>query len=192
MKINVVGTSGSGKSTIARLLSQALLLPYIEMDRIFWLPNWQQSPDDLFLSNLGTALTAASAQTDQDGRGGWVLDGNYNRTKPLKWASIDVVVWVDYSFPRTLYQAFIRAIGRIWSGKELWPGTGNREQWTETFFSRDSILLWTVWTYWSNKRRYEADMRDPRYAGVRFIRIREPGQVEGVVRELKAEQAARG
>ena len=38
MKINVVGTSGVGKSTLARRLAQELSLPYIEMDVLYWLP----------------------------------------------------------------------------------------------------------------------------------------------------------
>jgi adenylate kinase family enzyme len=181
MKINVVGTSGSGKSTLSRLLSHTLSLPYIELDRLFWLPNWGQTPDDEFNSKISSALQTASSQA-----GGWVLDGNYNRTKPVKWAEVDVVVWVDYGLLRTLYQAVLRAIARLWSGRELWPGTGNKEVWTETFFSKRSILWWTVSTYWSNKRRYEADMKDERYRHIRFVRLKSPSEVEGVVRDLKA------
>lgn len=36
MKINVVGTSGSGKSTFSRRLAAQLAIPYIEMDALFW------------------------------------------------------------------------------------------------------------------------------------------------------------
>jgi len=52
MKINVVGTSGVGKSTLARRLAQELSLPYIEMDVLYWLPEWQGTPDDEFYANL--------------------------------------------------------------------------------------------------------------------------------------------
>ena len=44
MKINVVGTSGSGKSTLARQLAERLDVPYIEMDRLYWRPEWQERP----------------------------------------------------------------------------------------------------------------------------------------------------
>lgn len=58
MKINVVGTSGVGKSTLARRLAQELSLPYIEMDVLYWLPEWQGTPDDEFYAKLAAALAA--------------------------------------------------------------------------------------------------------------------------------------
>ena len=48
MNINVVGTSGSGKSTLARRLAHRLGLPWIELDRLYWRPNWQGTPDEAF------------------------------------------------------------------------------------------------------------------------------------------------
>lgn len=48
-RINVVGTSASGKSTFFRQLAAHLNLAYIELDNLFWLYDWQQSPDAMFL-----------------------------------------------------------------------------------------------------------------------------------------------
>lgn len=45
-RINVIGTSGSGKSTFSRMLATTLGYPYIEMDAMFWQPNWQESSND--------------------------------------------------------------------------------------------------------------------------------------------------
>lgn len=101
MKINIIGTSGSGKSTFGRRIAEALAIPYIEMDRLYWRANWQGTPDDEFLATLEKALAASPD---------WVLDGNYNRTRDVKWRDVDLVVWIDRGFIRT-----------------LWPGTGNRE-----------------------------------------------------------------
>ncbi|WP_230425695.1 shikimate kinase [Spartinivicinus ruber] len=39
-KINVICTSGSGKSTFAKILAQQLNYSYIEMDSVFWSKNW--------------------------------------------------------------------------------------------------------------------------------------------------------
>lgn len=178
MKINVVGTSGVGKSTLARRLAQELSLPYIEMDVLYWLPEWQGTPDDEFYAKLAAALAALAAP-------GWVLDGNYNRSRPLKWRDVDLVVWVDYSFWRTLRQAVWRAASRASRRQELWPGTGNCETFRRSFFSRDSIILWTLKTWRNNRRRYLADMQDPQYRHIRFVRLRNQQQTEALVRELR-------
>ena len=176
MKINVVGTSGSGKSTLARQLAQTLALPHIELDKLFWRSDWQGTPDDVFLARVAEVLVEAES--------GWVLDGNYSRTKAVKWNAVDWVVWVDYGFCRTLFQAVRRAATRAWSGTELWAGTGNRESFRRSFFSRDSIVLWTLKTYRKNRVGYLADMRDPRYQHIRFIRLRSPGQVREFIHDL--------
>jgi hypothetical protein len=41
MRIVVVGTSGAGKTTMAKSLAGKLDLPCIELDRLRWEPNWQ-------------------------------------------------------------------------------------------------------------------------------------------------------
>lgn len=176
MKINVVGTSGSGKSTLARQLAEKLVLPYIELDTLFWRSDWQGTPDDVFIARVTRALAVAES--------GWVLDGNYSRTKAVKWDSVDWVVWVDYGFCRTLYQAVRRAVTRAWLGTELWPGTGNRESFRRSFFSRESIVLWTIKTYRKNRRGYLADMNNSQYQHIRFIRLRSPGQTKSFIRNL--------
>ncbi len=167
MKINVIGTSGSGKTTLARRLASHLDVPYIEMDALYWRPNWQGVSDEELLALLGEKLNATQ---------GWVLDGNYNRTRPVKWQNVDMVVWVDYGFARTLRQAIMRALKRAWHKEELWPGTGNRESFRQSFFSRESILLWTLKTWRSNRARYEADLANPAFAHIRFVRLRSPRQ----------------
>lgn len=177
MKINVVGTSGSGKSTVARQLAQQLAVPYIEMDRLYWQPNWQGTHGDEFLMRIDQALSAAPA--------GWVLDGNYTRTKSLKWRDVDWVVWVDYGFCRTLWQAFRRAAVRAWYKTELWPGTGNCESFRRSFFSRESIILWTLKTYRQNRKKYQADQQDVNLRHIRFIHLRSPAATAAFLASIR-------
>ncbi|RKD84981.1 adenylate kinase family enzyme [Kushneria marisflavi] len=175
MKINVVGTSGAGKSTLARRLSEALSLPHIEMDALLWLPDWQERPDAQLFKALETALTASP---------GWVLDGNFDRTRGIKWREVDMVIWVDTGFWRTMTQAVTRAVRRAWTQQELWPGTGNRESFRKTFFSRDSILLWTLKAWPRNRRRYVAAMADPQYRHIRFVRLCHPKEMDQFVQAV--------
>ncbi|HDT4164278.1 TPA: adenylate kinase [Enterobacter hormaechei subsp. steigerwaltii] len=160
MKINIIGTSGSGKSTFGRRIAEALAIPYIEMDRLYWRANWQGTPDDEFLATLEKALAASPD---------WVLDGNYNRARDVKWRDVDLVVWIDRGFIRT-----------------LWPGTGNRESFRRSFLSKDSIIIWTIKTWRSNRKRYEADIQNPQYAHIRFLRITRRQDAERLITSLKS------
>lgn len=175
MKINVIGTSGSGKSTLSRRLAAQLNVPYIEMDRLYWLPEWQGRSDEDFYALLEETLNATP---------GWVLDGNYNRSRPIKWRDVDLVIWLDYGFWRTLRQAVLRVIRRAWQGKELWPGTGNTESFRRAFLSRESILIWTLKTWRHNRVRYATDMANPQYQHIRFVRLTSPQQVDTFLASL--------
>ena len=177
MKINVVGTSGVGKSTLAKRLAALFSVPYIEMDTLYWRSGWQGVSDETLFAGLAQAIAGPD----------WVLDGNYNRSRPVKWREVDLVVWVDYSFWRTFRQAVTRATVRAWRQQELWPGTGNRESFRRSFFSRDSIILWTLKTWRLNRQRYLQDMADPAWAHIRFVRLRNQRETEAFIAQLSAE-----
>ena len=164
MRINVIGTSGSGKTTFGRELASVLMVPFIEMDAIFWGPDWSEPDDSELFPKLSAALSGNS----------WVLDGNYSRTDHIKKERVEVVIWLDFSFPRTVAQAVKRAVSRIISQEELWPGTGNRES-LKKLFSRDSIVLWTIQTYSRRKKRILGYITTPeRYQSIIFHRIKSP------------------
>lgn len=161
-RINVIGTSGSGKTTFSKCLAQKLGCPYVEMDKVFWGPNWHWPTDEEFFENLKCAISGDR----------WVLDGNYTRSVPIKWERVEMVIWLDYSFSLTLYRAVSRAFRRALSGEEIWEGTGNRESFRKSFFSKDSIILWTIKTHGPVRRKYEAYLVDPKFKHIKFIRLR--------------------
>ncbi len=175
-RINVVGTSGSGKSTFGRKLAAALAVPYIEMDALFWKPNWQETSNAEFFPKLEHALTAEA----------WVLDGNYTRTLSLKWRRTQMVIWLDFPLPMIFWRAVTRAVGYALSKKELWKNTGNTESFRKIFFSRDSILLWTLTSFARVRRRYERYPADPAFAHITFVRMRSPRQATEFLRRISA------
>jgi adenylate kinase family enzyme len=166
-RINVIGTSGSGKSTFSKELAAKMDIPYLEMDKIFWGPDWTLPEDEVFFKKLESKLSGD----------GWVLDGNYTRTTAIKWQKVELVIWLDFSLFIVMSRIISRAIGRVVTQVELWEGTGNRESFKK-LFSRDSIVLWSWNTYRSNRKKYTEMMADENFSHIKFVRLREPREAQ--------------
>lgn len=171
-RINVIGTTGSGKTTFARNLAEQLGYPCVHMDELFWRANWTESPDDEFFPRVADALSGNT----------WVLDGNYSRTSAIKWERVDTIIWLDFGFFRTLTQLVWRTIARACSRQELWPGTGNTESFSKSFLSRESIIVWFFRSYWKNRSRYSSLMQSEQLEHVRMYRLRSRNEAREFVR----------
>jgi adenylate kinase family enzyme len=172
-RVNVVGSSGSGKTTFARRLAAQLGTPHIEMDAVFWEPNWTQPRDEVFFERLSRVLAGER----------WVLDGNYQRTTHVKWARTQTVIWLDFSRTRKTLRVLRRALARVVSQVELWPGTGNRES-LRMLFSRDSIVLFAWKSHAKLRERYLACLQDPSLTSLHFVQLRTPGEAERFLARL--------
>lgn len=175
-RVNIVGTSASGKTTFGKQLAEILDVPYVEMDTLFHEPNWTEAPLEVFRERLARAIEQPR----------WILDGNYHsKTVNLKLGRATMVIWLDMPFSLNLYRAFCRATNRAWTQKELWPGTGNRESFRQTFFSTDSMILWTAKSYWRLKKRY-SEMEKSVPEDVTFIRLRGAKEVRQFLEHVEA------
>jgi adenylate kinase family enzyme len=161
-RISVVGTTGSGKTTVARQISSRLKLPYIELDALYWDENWTGVSDQVFRERV-----IAAVQAEQ-----WVIDGNYSRIRSLVWERADTVVYLDYSFWRTFWQLFMRTIKRSIRQEELWHA--NREDLLRSFFSSDSIMFWMIRTYSRRRQQYAMLMHQPEYIHLYFVQLKTP------------------
>jgi adenylate kinase family enzyme len=161
-RINVVGTTGSGKTTVAEAIAARLGMEHVELDALFWRPGWGETPDDEFLPRVDEATSGER----------WVVDGNYSRTRPIVWPRADTIVWLDYSFPRVFSQLLSRTIRRSITKEELWSEC--RERFRVSFFSRESILIWCLKTYWRRRRDLPALFARPEYQHLRVVRLCTP------------------
>jgi len=160
-RINLVGTSACGKSTLGRQLAEVLEVPHVEMDALNHGPNWTEAPPDVFRARVADAIAGPQ----------WILDGNYHATNDVKWARATMIVWLDIPFMHNVYRAASRAVHRSWTQQELWPGTGNRESFRQTFFSKDSMILWTATSHQSRRKEYSQIEQSPP-EGVKFVRLK--------------------
>jgi len=164
----VIGTTGSGKTTVAAALAEARGVPHIELDALHWQPDWIEADDDVFRARVRDALAAATT--------GWVVDGNYLEiVEDLIWPAADTIVWLDLPFRVVMARLSRRTARRMRTREELW-GTDNREQ-VSTLFTRDSIIVWAVRTHRSNRRRFGSRATDAAYAHLEFARLRTPDDV---------------
>jgi adenylate kinase family enzyme len=155
-RINVVGTSSSGKSTFARRLAERLNTRYIELDALHWEPNWIEAPDDVMRERV-----EAATQSDD-----WVVDGNYAAVRDIVWGRADAIVWLDYPLRTILGWWARRTARRVFTREELW--NGNRETITQ-LVGRESLLWWILSTYRRRRREYpELLAKRPRLVAVRL------------------------
>src|SRR5512141_634729 len=96
-RIVIIGTTSTGKSTLAEQLAKRLDLRCIDLDALHWEPNWQGAPLDVFLARVIEATSS----------GRWVVAGNYSSVRDLLWSPAEVVIWLNYSLPLIF--------GRLWN-----------------------------------------------------------------------------
>ncbi|MFE7223856.1 AAA family ATPase [Nocardioides sp. NPDC057577] len=162
-RVSVVGSSGSGKSTVARRLADILGVPYIELDAIHWRPGWVEEEPDVFVDRVREATRGDA----------WVIDGNYqSKVGTLVWEPAELVVWVNPPRWRVMVQVTLRTLRRAMRREELW--NGNREGWggLRLWSPSDSAIRWAWDSYGPQVKRYEAAMVDPRHSHLRFLRLR--------------------
>ncbi len=164
-RIVVSGTTGSGKTTLARDIGRRLGAPLVELDALHWEPGWREATAAAFRERVASALAGET----------WVVDGNYGQVRDLVWARADTVLWLDYPLALVLWRLVRRTLRRIATGEELW--NGNRER-LGAQLSRDSLILWALQTHLDKRRRYPRLFRRPEAAHLRVLRLRSPRATE--------------
>jgi adenylate kinase family enzyme len=178
--VSVVGTSGAGKSMLARELAVILGVPHLELDGLNHQPDWEPLPQEEF-----RRIVAAKAAED-----GWVIDGNYSAVQPLVWARADTVAWLDLPKSIVMRQVVWRTLRRVAGRQELW--NGNRERW-RNFFTWDpeqSVISWAWHKHAPDRARYAAAAADPANAHLRFITLASNREVARFLAGARSEAGA--
>jgi len=172
-RVVVIGTSCAGKTAFARSLACALSSPHVELDALFWQPNWTPRPPEEFRKLVEQELS-------QDC---WVADGNYSVVRDLVWSRPTTVIWLNYVFPLVLWRALTRTVRRVLTQEELF--SGNRESLRMVFFSRDSILWWVLTTFHRRRKRYR-ELFDTRTSSqLVYVEFRNPTEAQNFLMGLQ-------
>src|SRR5690606_12994556 len=81
-RVAVVGTTGSGKSVLARTLSQRLDIPHVELDAFYWQPDWTPAPAEAFCMAVTAAIDGPN----------WIVDGNHSAVRDLVWGRANTLI----------------------------------------------------------------------------------------------------
>jgi len=167
----VVGCSGSGKTTLARSLAEALGSPHTELDSIYHQPGWTPLTDEEFRRRV-----AAVVEADR-----WVVDGTYSVVQDIVWGRADTVVWFDLPYLTVMSRAIRRTVRRTITREELW--NGNREPLSNLYSLKPekSIIAWAAVRHKVYRRRFSEAEHDPRWASLRFVRLRSQSEADAFV-----------
>jgi len=160
-RINVKGTSGSGKTTFSQELAERLGVPSVELDALHHGPNWTEASAEQLRARVREAMDA-----NPDG---WVIDGNYEaKLGDTLLGAADTIVWLDLPLSLKLRRVARRTRERMRDDVELW--NGNKETWRNALWGRESLFAWMIRGHFRQRRTWpELYGDDPRLVRLRSV-----------------------
>lgn len=107
-RILILGGPGSGKTTLAKILSKKYNLPVVNLDGINYLENWiprdKKERDNIIISE---------ANKDK-----WIIEGIYKSTLEIRAKRADLIIILDYKTRSLIYGVLKRYFTGIGKEKE--------------------------------------------------------------------------
>ena len=173
-KILVIGSSGAGKSTFSRRLSDILDIEVIHLDKEHWKPGWVEPPKDVWRRKVEELVSVEE----------WIMDGNYSGTLDLRIAACDTVIFLD--LPRML------CVWRMLKRVATYRGS-NRPDMAEGCDEKVDLpfLLW-VWNYPTRSRPKVLRLMQEHSQTKRIVHLRSREAVEEFLSEMAARKLTGG
>ena len=163
-RILILGRTGSGKTTLARQLAAALGVPHVELDSLYFGPDFRTAPVSVLRER-----TSAAVAGDR-----WVTDGNKRAVRDLVWPRADTVIWLDYPMYVTLWRLAKRARRRTSALSSQAAQTGRRTGLPKQMLAAAKGVLTALRSHRGQRREYPRLFAEPANQHLAVARLRSP------------------
>ena len=169
-RVAVIGRAGAGKTTISVRLHEALGLPVVHLDALYWTPDWSEVGQAEFDLRQRQAIEQPE----------WIIDGGYLSSPgwPARLERSDLVIVAEAPLLICLKRVLVRAVRRGHSRPDRPLGGGEQ---------LSLYFLWWIVTWTRRHPHLAATMRE---SGKPVIVVRRLTDLEPVIREAEAASSA--
>lgn len=149
MKIHIIGGSGSGKTYLARLLSQKYNIPHYDLDDLFWDNSSNQYGKKNPPEKRDALLKSVLQNND------WILEGVYYSWLIESFEKADSIIILDIPKriykPRIIRRFFKRKLGLEHGKKETVKSLLDLLKWTDKFQKVNLPKIYTMLEKYNSK-----------------------------------------
>jgi energy-coupling factor transporter ATP-binding protein EcfA2 len=175
----IVGRTGSGKTTLARELAALLQVPHVELDSLYFGPQFSTAPLPVLRQRTTAALTGDR----------WVADGNKRAVRDLVWPRADTIVWLDYSMGLSFWRLAKRARWRTGQLRAEASRTGRRAALPRQLLAAARGVLTALRSHAGQRREYPRLLAEPENQHLAVVRLRSPRATREWLARVTASQA---
>ena len=101
-RIVIYGSSGAGKTTLAKTLGELLSIQYTHLDDVFWFPDWQPPTKEFFRKLVQPLLDHPT----------WIIDGNYSKVRDMILPKATFGIVLDLPLYVSIWRIILRTLTR--------------------------------------------------------------------------------
>ena len=163
-RILILGRTGSGKTTLARELAAVLGVPHVELDSLYFGPDFSRAPLSLLRERTSAAIAGDR----------WVTDGNKRAVRDLVWPRADTIIWLDYPVYMSFWRLAKRARTRTSALSAQAAQTGRRTGLPKQMLAAARGVLTALRSHRGQRREYPSMFNQPANQHLAVARLRSP------------------
>ena len=167
-----------GKTLLSRALGDLTGLPVIELDAVFWLPNWIERDSDEMLE-----LVRGRIEESSDG---WIIDGNYSKIRPHILPMADTVIWLNLPTWSVTLRIIKRTIFNLLRRRRI---CGDNYESIFNAIAPSSVIWFNAFGGKRSQRRVGEALRTVEF-DANVYEIRSYSELRGLYRRFNVDQSA--